>query len=75
MCDPDRMIARGLGVVVGIKERDDEIKDMLLTDICPFSLGVGVRNYDGSDRDMMSILIELEYFSSCQQRKTVLYFP
>ena len=59
MCDPDRMIARGLGVVVGIKERDDEIKDMLLTDICPFSLGVGVRNHDGSDRDMMSILIEL----------------
>ena len=58
MCDPDRMIARGLGVVVGIKERDDEIKDMLLTDICPFSLGVGVRNHDGSDRDMMSILIE-----------------
>ena len=31
---------------------------MLLTDICPFSLGVGVRNHDGSDRDMMSILIE-----------------
>ena len=58
MCDPDRMIARGLGVVVGIKERDNEIKDMLLTDICPFSLGVGVRNHDGSDRDMMSILIE-----------------
>ena len=32
------MIARGLGVVVGIKERDDEIKDMLLTDICHFRL-------------------------------------
>lgn len=56
--DPDRMIARGLGVVVGIKERDDAIKDMLLTDICPFSLGVGIRNPDGSDRDVMSVLIE-----------------
>lgn len=56
--DPDRMIARGLGVVVGIKERDDAIKDMLLTDICPFSLGVGIRNPNDSDRDVMSILIE-----------------
>ncbi len=56
--DPDRMIARGLGVVVGIKERDDAIKDMLLTDICPFSLGVAIRNPDGSDRDVMSVLIE-----------------
>ena len=56
--DPDRMIARGLGIIVGIKERDDAIKDMLLTDICPFSLGVGIRNPDGSDRDVMSVLIE-----------------
>lgn len=56
--DPDRMIARGLGVAVGIKERDTDIKDMLLTDICPFSLGIGIHNHDGSDRDLMSILIE-----------------
>ena len=67
--------AGGLVLSSGIKERDDEIKDMLLTDICPFSLGVGVRNHDGSDRDMMSILIERNTSLPASREKTVLYFP
>jgi len=41
---PDEAIAYGIGVATGIKNRDEEIKDMILTDICPFTLGVGVVN-------------------------------
>ena len=44
--NPDEAIAHGVGVAAGIKERNEEIKDMILTDICPFSLGTGL--YDGS---------------------------
>ncbi|MCL2578568.1 MAG: Hsp70 family protein [Oscillospiraceae bacterium] len=45
LCDilPDYAVAVGLGVAAGIKERDGEIRDMVLTDICPFSLGVSTR--------------------------------
>lgn len=39
---PDEIVALGAGVVAGIKERKANIKDMLLSDICPFSLGVEV---------------------------------
>jgi len=38
--NPDEIVAMGAGVVAGIKSRNSTIKDMLLSDICPFSLGV-----------------------------------
>lgn len=56
--DPDHVIALGCGVCAGIKERNVQIKDMLLTDICPFSLGVAVQNYENSDELKMSFIIE-----------------
>lgn len=40
--DPDVAVASGIGVVAGIKNRDSVIKDMVLTDICPFTLGIAV---------------------------------
>lgn len=39
--NPDEAIAYGVGVASGIKSRNEHIKDMILTDICPFSLGTG----------------------------------
>lgn len=56
--NPDHMIALGIGAYVGIKERCEDIKDMLLTDICPFSLGTGVNNPAEPDKDLMKIIIE-----------------
>ena len=41
---PDEVIAQGAGIYAGIKARKEEIRDMLLTDICPFTLGVGIHN-------------------------------
>lgn len=56
--EPDYMIALGCGVCAGIKERDKDIKDMLLTDICPFSLGVNIVNHQNAAKDLMSFIIE-----------------
>lgn len=56
--EPDHMIALGCGVCAGIKERDEEIKDMLLTDICPFSLGTEVMNHQNPSKPLMSFIIE-----------------
>ena len=55
---PDYMIALGAGVYAGIKERDEDIKDMLLTDICPFSLGVSQYNKADPNRDLCDVMIE-----------------
>lgn len=56
--NPDYMIALGVGVYAGIKERNKEVRDMLLTDICPFSLGTGVHNYSDEKNPLSSIVIE-----------------
>ena len=42
--DIDVIVAKGLGIYVGIKQRDSQVRDLVLTDICPFSLTTGVHN-------------------------------
>jgi len=48
--EPDTIVAQGVGVYAGIKERKAEIKDIVLMDICPFSLGVAI-NGDKNDEN------------------------
>lgn len=40
--DPDRTIAVGAGVQAGLKARDAALKDVVMTDVCPFTLGTSV---------------------------------
>lgn len=55
---PDEVVALGAGIYGGIKERQQEIKDLVLTDICPFTLGINVINYSDTDKPIMSPIIE-----------------
>lgn len=43
---PDESIALGVGLAAAIKARIGDIRDMVLSDICPFSLGMEL--YDGT---------------------------
>ena len=40
--DPDTAICIGAGIFAGMKNRNVDFKDVILTDICPFSLGTDV---------------------------------
>jgi molecular chaperone HscC len=40
--DPDRIIAIGAGVQAGLKARDAVLRDVVMTDVCPFTLGTAV---------------------------------
>lgn len=55
---PDEVVAMGAGVFAAIKARRQEVKDLVLTDICPFSLGVAVNNYGDLSKPVMSPIIE-----------------
>ena len=55
--EPDCIVAQGMGVYAGIKERNDEVRDLLLTDVCPFSLGTNVENKMNKDKDLSSFII------------------
>ena len=56
--DSDKTVAIGTGIAAAIKERKSDIKDTLLTDICPFTLGVNVLNYEDPTNDLFSPIIE-----------------
>lgn len=53
----DTVVAQGLGKYIGIKTRQEEVRDIVLTDICPFSLGVGVHNAREVNKLLTSIII------------------
>lgn len=55
---PDEVVAIGAGLYAGIKERREEIRDLVLTDICPFTLGTDIVNYSDTSRPLMSPIIE-----------------
>jgi molecular chaperone HscC len=51
--DPDEAVALGAAVQAGLKARDSALKEFVMTDVCPFTLGVDIseRRSDGSFRD------------------------
>jgi len=42
--DPDQVVAMGAGIQAGLKSRDAALDDVVLTDVCPYSLGIGIHN-------------------------------
>ena len=54
--DPDTAIASGAGIFAGIKDRNDKLRDIILTDICPFSLGTEVLDRESGELVMDFII-------------------
>ena len=48
LLDPDQAVALGAALQCGMKARDREIRETVLTDVCPFTLGTEVVMYNGS---------------------------
>lgn len=65
----DLMIVQGLGVICAVKERQEEVKDYVLTDICPFTLGTQVINQADPDHSYMSPIIERNTVLPCSRIK------
>ena len=65
----DLMIAQGLGLVCAVKERNEEIKDYVLTDICPFTLGTNIVNRADPSHPYMSPIIERNTVLPCSRMK------
>ena len=55
---PDTAVALGAGICAGMKARENDLKELVLTDVCPFTLGVNVLNRNDAARPLMSPIIE-----------------
>ncbi len=76
--NPDESIAMGVGIAAAIKERTGDVKDMILADICPFSLGTEV--YDGSfspiiERNDTLPCSKTETYVTVRDNQTAMTFP
>lgn len=68
--DPDLVVAMGAAIQAGLKARDAALEDLVLTDVCPYSLGVGVYNENdhlGTQGDLFSPLIERNTVVPCSR--------
>ena len=45
--DPDQTIALGVAVCAGLTSRDEAFEEMVLTDVCPHTLGIRIAEDDG----------------------------
>ena len=55
----DKAIATGTAVQVGLMSKDSGLEETVLTDVSPYSLGIGVWNRNGqADEDLFSPIIE-----------------
>ncbi len=54
---PDEIVARGVGLCAGMKERAEDLQDLVMTDVCPFSLGVSTYSHAGDRNPHMAVLI------------------
>ncbi len=59
--NPDEAVAIGAAIQAGLKARDEALDELVLTDVCPFSLGVESSHYENQkqiDRGLFSPIIE-----------------
>lgn len=75
---PDESIALGVGMAAAIKMRTGDIKDMILSDICPFSMGTAI--YGGTfspiiERNETLPCSRTSYYVTVWDNQTTLRFP
>ncbi|MGL4768158.1 MAG: Hsp70 family protein [Formosimonas sp.] len=50
--DPDLVVAIGAAVQAGLAAQDAALNDVVLTDVCPYSLGTGIHNPNSNEDGM-----------------------
>jgi molecular chaperone HscC len=64
--DPDEVIALGTGVQSGLLDRHEALEDVVMTDVCPFTLGTDIAREVGPNQ------YESGYFQPIIERNTVI---
>ncbi|MEO9077901.1 MAG: molecular chaperone HscC [Rhodanobacter sp.] len=63
--NPDEAIARGACVAAGLKSRDAKLEEVILTDVCPYTLGIEIGQRDAQGQTQSGL------FSPLIQRNSV----
>ena len=64
--NPDEAVALGAAIQAGLKSRDEALKEVVITDVCPYSLGVEIAKQGIGNQ------FEAGYFQPIIERSTVI---
>ena len=67
--NPDETVALGAAIQVALKERNKALEEVILTDVCPYSLGTSVVQEFGDGRIRVWVLLPYyreKYTNSCK---------
>ena len=67
--NPDEVVAIGACMQADMKERNEAVEDLILTDVCPYTLGTGIINKNGSS-DLYSPIIQRNTTVPASRTKT-----
>lgn len=56
--NPDEAIVTGACIQSALKQRSKFVEDMILTDVCPYTMGVDIHNKNNSDESLYSPIIQ-----------------
>ena len=67
--NPDEVVVTGACMQAAMKERNEALEDIILTDVCPYTLGTGVINHNG-ESDLYSPIIQRNTTIPASRTKT-----
>lgn len=67
--ETDLIVALGAGAYAGIRQRSDDIKNLIMTDVCPFTLGVETFNNKEDENGRICVLIGRNSTLPCRIKK------
>lgn len=82
--DPDLVVAMGAGIQAGLKQKHEDLDDIVLTDVCPYTLGTGILNEEDKSgkhgslfcpiierNSIVPVSIEKQFFTAQKNQKKV----
>lgn len=57
--DPDLVVAMGTAIQAGLREKNSDFDDVVLTDVCPYTLGTGIVNENDTTGNQGSIFFPI----------------
>lgn len=74
--DPDQVVAAGAAVMAGLKMKDQALEEVVMTDVCPYTLGISTVRTMGAGQQLpgqFSPIIERNTIVPVSRQET--YFP
>ncbi|BCV61255.1 Hsp70 family protein [Shewanella algae] len=77
--DPDRVVAMGAAIQAACRLRDEAVEELILTDVCPFSLGIRVESNGQSGvfspiierNTVVPVSLEQRYYAGHEEQSQV----